>query len=323
MQSKKLTYSVVVPVYRGAQTLELLVSEILQVADFYVDNRHFQLREVVLVDDGSIDESALIIKQLVQLDDRVKGLWLARNYGQHAATIAGIASTNSTWIVTLDEDGQFRPDSIPALFERAVKGNHQLVYGHSSHTSDGAFRKLASGLTKKSIVKWLTSGDLQNFSSFRLIDGFSARAVSAYVGNNTYLDVALSWVVKSIGQCDVVGSTHGGRPSTYNFRKLADHWIRLLTSTGTRPLRLMTIIGFIVSLMGIVGAIAIVIGGISRGYPVAGWASLSAIVLILGGLVLFSLGVLSEYVGVLVRILLGRPLYLVSDHVDGRDDAKH
>lgn len=313
MATSPITFSAVIPVFRGGKTLRQLVGTLIEYGEFTIGSTQLVLQEILLIDDGSSDNSSQVMIELAEEFPVVRNIWLSRNFGQHPATLAGISSSISEWVVTLDEDGQFMPTTIPSLFETALGGGHQLVYGHAGSASEGAFRRSASHLTKKFFAGWLTRGELRRFSSFRLINGFVARSVAAYVGSNTYLDVAFSWVIQSVGHCDVPVNDSTGRPSTYTGPKLLEHWIRLFTSSGTRPLRLVTAIGLLAASFGFAGGIGVLIGRISGRYSVEGWASLAVLMLFIGGLILFSLGVLAEYVGVLVRFALGRPTYLVVD----------
>jgi glycosyltransferase involved in cell wall biosynthesis len=313
VDTSQLTFSAVVPVFRGGETLRHLVVKLLEFGEFRVGKAHIVLREILLVDDGSSDHSSKVMIELAASYPEVRNVWLSRNFGQHPATLAGISSSTSDWVVTLDEDGQFAPESIQDLFTTALSGGHQLVYGHASSASQGVLRNIGSRFTKEIFASWLTRGEVEKFSSFRLINGFVARAVTAYIGSNTYLDVAFSWVVQSIGHCDVPVNVSLGRPSTYTGPRLFEHWVRLFTSSGTRPLRLLTIVGFLASSFGFIGGIAVLVGRFSDRFAVEGWASLAVLIMFMGGLILFSLGVLAEYIGVLVRFALGRPTYLVVD----------
>ena len=114
--------SVVVPVYRGELTLEALIAEIVPLAEPTPTpaGTRFAVCEIVLVHDGAVDGSARVIKSLAAKHPMVLPLWLSRNFGQHAATLAGMASTTGDWVVTLDEDGQHNPREIAALLDAAI-----------------------------------------------------------------------------------------------------------------------------------------------------------------------------------------------------------
>ena len=110
VNTSELTFSAVVPVFRGGETLRNLVVKLLEFGDFRVGKAHIVLREILLVDDGSSDHSSKVMTELAADFPEVRNVWLSRNFGQHPATLAGISSSTSEWIVTLDEDGQFAPE---------------------------------------------------------------------------------------------------------------------------------------------------------------------------------------------------------------------
>src|SRR5436309_7705477 len=122
--------SIVVPVYQGESTLEPLLAEIETLTAVQITRGGVQFRvcEVILVHDGAVDNSDAVMSSLAARLSFVVPVWLSRNYGQHAATLAGVASTSGDWVVTLDEDGQQDPCDIPSLLDVAISKNVQLVY---------------------------------------------------------------------------------------------------------------------------------------------------------------------------------------------------
>src|SRR5688572_22784522 len=126
-----ISLSLVVPVYQGERTLELLVKEVepLTTPATTPAGHAFQVQELVLVHDGAIDRSDRVMEELAARYPFVRLVWLSRNFGQHAATLAGMASSSGDWVVTLDEDGQQAPAEVGALLDRALADQVQLVYG--------------------------------------------------------------------------------------------------------------------------------------------------------------------------------------------------
>jgi undecaprenyl-phosphate 4-deoxy-4-formamido-L-arabinose transferase len=309
------TISVVVPVYRGEQTLEPLVEEMepLTRGIRTPAGRSLRVAEVILVHDGGPDSSDVVIRKLAAANPWVRPVWLSRNFGQHAATIAGMSSTGSEWIATLDEDGQFDPNDIGSLLDVAMEHRAQLVYASPRNSPPhGAVRNLGSNLTKSFATRLLAGGNLGRFSSFRLMLGDVGRGVTAFIGPGVYLDVALSWAFGNTAVCPVMFRQQSDRPSGYSFRKLLSHFWQLVITVGTRPLRLVSLAGVIAAFVGIVVAIVLLIGKLLGDITVPGWTSLTVIVLLLGGANLFALGVVAEYVGAAVSMAMGKPLYLIT-----------
>jgi undecaprenyl-phosphate 4-deoxy-4-formamido-L-arabinose transferase len=308
------TISVVVPVYRGEQTLEPLVDEMGPLTKSFRTpaGRCLRVAEVVLVHDGGPDNSDVVIRKLAAAHPWVRPVWLSRNFGQHVATIAGMSSTGSEWIATVDEDGQFDPRDIGALLDVAMERRAQLVYGRATNPPPhGMVRNVASNLTK-SFATRLLAGNLPRFSSFRLMLGEVGRGVTAFIGPGVYLDVALSWAFGATAVCPVKFRQQSDRPSGYNFRKLASHFWQLVITSGTRPLRLVSLVGVLAALAGGVVAVVVFVEKLLGHITVPGWTSLTVIVLLLGGANLFALGVVAEYVGAAVSMAMGKPLYLIT-----------
>jgi undecaprenyl-phosphate 4-deoxy-4-formamido-L-arabinose transferase len=175
----------------------------------------------------------------------------------------------------------------------------------------GLRRSLASRIAKIAAGVLMGSTAPRNYSSFRLINGSIARGVSAYVGEGVYLDVALGWITERVSTCDVKNQFEYRDKSGYTLKKLLSHLLRLVLSNGTRPLRIVAITGVSIAFFGLAYACLITTQLILYGEPVRGWASLMVALMIIGGLVLLSLGVIAEYVGSAVRAAFGKPNYFV------------
>ena len=309
--------SVVVPVYLGSKTLGTLLEEIRPFVKPTLSpgGIEFQVKEVVLVNDCGPDGSEHTIRELAQQNDWVKAVWLSKNFGQHAATLAGMAATTSEWIITIDEDGQQNPNDFGKLLDTAVANDASLVYAKpTNRPPHGVIRNTFSWMVKNTIFRMLTDGSHRNFNSFRLVSGAVGRTLAAYVGEGVYLDVALTWIVQNVAQCPVELRQETRRESGYSYRRLSSHFWRLVLSSGTRPLRIVGFIGIGSFVAGVAAAAVIVFGKLNYGYAVSGWASVFVALLLMGGLILLVLGVLAEYLGMLVRASIGKPLYVaVSD----------
>ena len=312
--------AVVVPVYQGERTLDRLLEEIrpLMRCAPTSGGHLLEVVEVVLVHDNGPDRSDEVMRRLSSACDAVRPVWLSRNYGQHAATLAGMASTSADWIVTLDEDGQHNPADIPRLLDTALQQQAALVYGEATNPPPhGAFRNMASSFARW-LANKLTSHEIGRYTSYRLVTGELGRAVAAYGGQDIYLDVALSWVVPCSAACPVELRADDQRPSGYALRSLFSHFLRLVISSGTKPLRLVAVAGILASIVGGLASIYLVYARLVHDITVEGWTSVAVAVLVLSGLMLFALGVIAEYIGVGVRMAMGRPSYLiVRDPADG------
>ena len=310
-----LRVSVVIPVYRGEKTLPTAILEILPLTGeaSTPGGIPFKVCEVLLVHDCGPDRSDLALESLSAEYPFVRPVWLSRNFGQHAATLAGMASSTGDWVVTFDEDGQQDPMDVGRMLDYAVENSLQLVYAKPTNPPPhGLVRNMFSRTAKIISSTMLGNGAIGRFNSFRLVDGEIARTLAAYCGNGVYLDVGLFWITGRVGHCPIRLRNEMDRPSGYSYFKLFGHFWSLILTTGTRPLRLITVMGFCSILLAFAIAAYAIYGKIAGSVPVQGWASLLIIVAFFSGSILASLGVIAEYLAVTMGIVMGKPLYVVS-----------
>ena len=310
-----LRVSLVVPVYRGATTLAALVAEVLPLVSGATtpDGRAYVVSEILLVHDCGPDASDTVIERLEESHPSVRAVWLSRNYGQHAATLAGMASATGDWVATIDEDGQQDPVDLGRMLDTAVAGSFQLVYAApTNEPPHGWLRNFCSRTAKRAAASFLGYDAVRRFNSFRLVDGEIARTLAAYCGNGVFLDVGLLWVTGRIGHCPLRLRQEMDRPSGYSYFRLLGHFWNLILTAGTRPLRIITIVGLCSMLFAFGIAACALYGKIVGDIAVQGWASLVIVVAFFSGSILMSLGVIAEYLAVTMGIAMGKPLYVVS-----------
>ena len=307
--------SIVIPVYAGERTLPALVAEIeaLTRPQTTPQGTRFTVCEVLLVHDCGQNQSDKTLEALSAQYPFVQVVWLSKNYGQHAATLAGMASATGDWVVTMDEDRQQNPADIATLLDHALGLSLQLVYAQPvNRPAHGWLRNLLSGSAKAISTRVLGNDSIGRFNSFRLVEGEIARTLAAYCGNGVYLDVGLFWIAGRVGHAPVVLRSDAERPSGYSYLTLMGHFWRLVLTTGTRPLRLITIMGFSSMVLAVLVATYALYAKFYGQVPVQGWTSLLIVVAFFSGSILASLGVIAEYLAVTMGIVMGKPLYVVS-----------
>ena len=313
--------SIVIPVYQGELTLEALVQEIAKLATptRTADGHEFQVTEVLLVHDRGPDRSDEVIRRLAGAHDFIRPVWLSRNFGQHPATLAGMASSSGDWIVTMDEDGQHDPADIGSFLDVALSQGAQLVYADPLNPPPHSMlRNGTSRLAKWVFSTFLTGTSVGDFQSYRLVLGEVGRSVAAYAGSGVYLDVAMGWVAGPTATCPVRLRDEGERQSGYSTRSLLSHFWGLVLSSGTRALRMVSALGVLFAVGGIAYTIWLLVAHFTTDATTQGWTSTMVLVLVSTGAILFSLGVIAEYIGVAVSMAMGKPLYLiVGDPKDG------
>lgn len=311
--------SVVVPVYRGELTLPRVVEELdASTTPFTTPDGHRAVvSEILLVHDHGPDGSAGVIRELAAAHPRVRAVWLSRNFGQHAATLAGMASSGGDWVATMDEDGQHDPAYLPAMLDVAMRERASLVYARPTNAPPhGLVRNTASRGAKRLTNLFAGRVGAEHFHSYRLVLGETARGVAAYAGAGVFLDVALGWVSGPAVTCPVPMREEGGRTSGYSLRTLMSHFWRMVLTSGTRLLRVVSVLGVLFAVGGVGFAGYLVLNRLFGGDVLPGWTSVMVALLISTGALLFSLGVVAEYVGVAVHMAMGRPLYLIVSDPD-------
>lgn len=305
------TLSLVVPVFRGAATIEGLVREALGLrsSDWTPSGRAYTLLEIILVHDCGPDDSDVVLRSLAAESSEVSIVWLARNSGQHAATLAGIAASRGEWVITLDEDGQHDPAVIPELLDAALDSRCHLVYG-VGRAPHRLWRRAGSRLAK-GVFRFASggAGPASEFSSFRLILGEIARYVGATAGPWVYLDVALSWSISRVATHHVRLRAEGRPAISYSWSRLVQHFLQMLASLGVRPLSLIFLGGLASGTIGVGFAALTVIQRVTGVVDLPGWSSLMATLLIGFGVTLAAIGIVAAFLGVVVTIMLGRPAY--------------
>jgi undecaprenyl-phosphate 4-deoxy-4-formamido-L-arabinose transferase len=310
--------SVVIPVYQGERTLTQVIAELVPYTHGAVSpgGIAYRVTEVILVHDNGPDHSDAVMRRLEAEHPFVSIVWLSRNFGQHAATIAGMAVSKGRWIVTMDEDGQHDPAAIGAFLDTAVEQRAGVVYARfTNDRPHGLMRSTASKSSKRMLERVFDTPDASQFQSYRLVRGDMGRKLASFAVTGVYLDVALSWVTNRVATAPTELRTADGRVSSYGFRSLFGYFWRMVLTSGTRGLRLVSIFGAALAVIGLAVAVYVVvslIAGANTGTE--GWASLIVVVLLCSGAILVSLGVIAEYIGVSLNVAMGRPLYLVVDN---------
>ncbi|NKY52983.1 glycosyltransferase [Nocardia vermiculata] len=317
--------SVVIPVYRGEDTVAGLVAELheLSLPSVTPQGTPFAVTEIVLVHDHGPDRSDVVLQQLSARYPQVRTIWLSRNFGQDAATIAGMAAAGGDWVVTMDEDGQHDPGCIAAFLDTALSRRADLVYSKPTNTRPhGVLRNLGSRGAKLALATVFAFPDSTRFESYRLIRGDIARRLADIACNGVYLDVALTWVVDNTAQVPVRLRAEGRPESGYNYRRLFSLFWKMVLCSGTRGLRLVSLLGVSLAVAGAaMAAVVICRALIGSGGDPEGWASTIVVLLLVSGAILFSLGLIAEYLGLALHVLVGKPLYLTVDAPAPRPSA--
>jgi undecaprenyl-phosphate 4-deoxy-4-formamido-L-arabinose transferase len=301
--------SVVIPVYNSQASLPALVERLAAVLPAVTDRY-----EVVLVNDGSRDDSWDGICEAARKHAWVRGINLMRNYGQHNALLAGIRAARFAVVVTMDDDLQHPPEEIPRLLE-ALGHRHDLVYGVPASAEHGVSRAASSRLARLWLHRVLGVGVASHAGAFRAFRTVLREGFAQYDGPAVAIDALLAWTTTRIATVEVRHDPRRHGRSQYGWLKLVRLALDLTTTFRTWPLRLASLVGFVVMLLGL-GALAFVLASyLMTGQPLSVFRFSAAIMAIFSGAQLFTLGILGEYVARIHHRVLREPSYVVRERV--------
>lgn len=302
------TLSIVVPVYRSAQILPQLIEQI-----------HTEMRkegwadsfELLLVNDASPDSSWQIIHSLAQTHNFIKGISLRRNFGQHNAIMAGLNHTSGNYIVLMDDDLQHPPEAIGNIV-RALSEGYDVCYTRYQNRQHASWKKWGSRLNDLVANRLLGKPDGLYLSSFKGLRKEIVQEIIRYDGPYAYVDGLILDVTRSITSIDIEHQPRLEGEGNYNLRRSFSLWLKMATSFSVLPLRLATYTGFTLAAVSLVMIIFVIAQKLIHPDLPAGWASLIATVLFIGGVQTFCIGVMGEYLGRTYLKLNHKPQFVVA-----------
>lgn len=306
--------SVVSPVYRAEACLHELHRRLVASLSTITDRF-----EIVLVEDGSPDQSWSIIEQIAAADPRVRGVQLARNFGQHHAISAGLAESRGKWVVVMDCDLQDRPEEIPALYARAREG-FDCVLARRARRQDRWSKRLGSWAFYK-IFNYLTDlnydGSVANFSIVRrrVVDEMLrlGEATRFYGGFLAILGFKKAFI-------DVQHDPRFSGESSYTFMRLMRLASNVILAHSNKPLRLCIEAGMLLSGLSFLAAVGYFLHTLTHGTPVMGWPTLIISIYFSTGAIIFTLGVIGLYIDRIFAEVKRRPLYVIRRRTTDDDD---
>jgi undecaprenyl-phosphate 4-deoxy-4-formamido-L-arabinose transferase len=298
--------SVVVPVYNGGALLDELLRALREAL------RDVGPHEVIVVDDGSEDETWATVERLADRHAEVRALRLMRNYGQHNALLAGIRAARHDVTVTIDADLQYPPAVIPELVARLGEG-YDVVYGTAGRRTEGLVRRLAARVARR-VLRSVMGVDV-TFSSFRAFSTRLRDGFAEFRGPYVSIDVLLSWSTVRFASVPVTQEPRREGRSSYSAGKLATLALTMLTGFSTRPLRLASLVGFAFTLLGLVLLGYVVVRYFVSGRVVPGFPFLASVISIFAGAQLFALGIIGEYLARVHMRVLDPPTYAIREEL--------
>ena len=304
--------SIIIPVYNEEDNLNELYKRLKTVI---VENFAELEYEIIFVDDGSTDRSFEVIKSLHEKDRNVFGIQFSRNFGHHIAIMAGIQNASGNFTVLMDGDLQDKPEEIPKLYNKLKEG-FNLVIGIRDKRKDIFIKKFFSKCFFE-VMKMLADINIpENQTMLRIFDDKVLKELKKIKESHIFLAGLFAWIGFKQGTCLVTHDKRMNGKSKYNFVKSMILATDAILSFSSKPLSYISISGLIISVLAVVYGIFIILMKLIYGFGLTGWPSIIAVTTFIGGITLFSIGVLGLYIGRLYRQSLNRPLYICNEKTD-------
>jgi dolichol-phosphate mannosyltransferase len=302
------TLSIVIPIYNEEKNIFLLYERLCNVLS--LSGESFEL---IFVNDGSRDNSMVLIKTLSEQDSRVKFIDFSRNFGHQVAVSAGLDYTQGEAVVIIDADLQDPPELILDMYHKMQEG-YEVVYAKRKKREGESFLKLWTAKMFYRLLAKITSISIPvDTGDFRIISRRVVDILRKMPERNKYLRGQISWVGFRQTYIEYNRSERAHGETGYTYRKMIRFALDGITSFSNFPLKVASIVGFIVSGIAFVVMIFALYAYFFTKTAVPGWASLITSVLFLGGIQLISIGIIGEYISRINADVRNRPLYIVND----------
>jgi glycosyltransferase involved in cell wall biosynthesis len=303
--------SVVVPVFNEGSLIDELVKRVIKSVKTITQDF-----ELIIVDDGSKDNTWSLIENEAKTEWRIKGIKFSRNFGHHYAITAGLHNSNGEWVVVMDGDLQDRPEVIPELYEKAQEG-YDVVFVSRQNRQEGKLYLLAQNIFYL-ILRVLSGMDFNSRqANFSIISRKVVEAFKTFPENARFYGSTIKWLGFNGTQ---IFADHGQRLSgspSYTIKKRIKLASDIIFSFSERPLKFAMASGILMALFSALIGMRVIYNSIVFGYSVVGWASLISVVFFSTGMILMVAGVTGIYVGKVFKEVKDRPLYIIDLTTEG------
>lgn len=312
---KKVSF--VIPCYRSEHTLPHVVKEIEEKMKTLKQYEY----DLILVNDCSPDDTFGTIRTLCREHKNIKGISFAKNFGQHAALMAGLRHSDGDYVVCLDDDGQTPADEVDKLLEKLEEG-YDAVYAKYEHKQHSAFRNMGSKVNELMTRVMLNKPADLYVSSYFAVKKFVVDDMVRYENSYPYVIGLVLRATKNITNVTVNHREREEGSSGYNVKKLLGLWFNGFTAFSVKPLRIATAIGAVSAVVGFLyGAFTIIKRLVNPDVPMGFSSTMSAIVFF-GGMIMLMLGLIGEYVGRIYISLNNSPQYVIREIINpGKEES--
>lgn len=310
--------TILIPAYNEEEVLDKLMERLVNLAN-KTTGYNF---EFLFINDGSKDKTLQIIRDYATKDPRVSYINLSRNFGKEIGMIAGLDHVQGDATVVIDADLQDPPELIPQMISLWEDGYDDVYAKRQSREGETWFKKFTSKMYYKTLQKVTRIPIQEDTGDFRLLDRRVVEALKLFRESQRNTKAMFSWVGFNKKEILYSRDPRAAGETKWNYLKLVELAIDGITSFTTAPLRLSTYVGAAVSSFAFLYLIYLVVRTIFFGIDLAGYPSMMAVILFLGGVQLISLGIIGEYIGRIFNETKQRPLYLVEEYHNGQVPKK-
>lgn len=314
---EKRLLSFVIPCYRSEKSISRVVDELITEVEKRSDIFDY---EITLVNDCSPDNVFEVIRGLCGDNPKIKAISFSRNFGQHAALMAGYRFSSGEIIITLDDDGQAPVECVYRLVDKLDEG-FDAVFGEYSSVKQNAFRRVGSHLNQFMAHAMIGQPHGVVGNSFFAMRGFVAKEMIKYDKSFPYIGGLIFRTTVNVTNVAVNQRERIEGRSGYNLFKLVKLWLNGFTAFSVMPLRISTVIGAFCALIGFVYGIITIIRKILNPDIMMGYSSTMAVVLFVGGVIMMMLGMIGEYIGRIYICINNSPQYVIKDMINNEEKS--
>lgn len=308
------TISFLIPCYRSEATLSAVVREI---KDTMAEMAQYDF-EIVLINDCSPDNTFDVIKRLCAEDPRITGISLSKNFGQHAALMAGMRRAQGDIVVCLDDDGQTPANEVGKLLAE-IEAGRDAVYASYANKQHSLFRRFGSRLNNSMASALLGKPPRLQVTSYFAVTRFVVDEILRYTNPYPYVIGLVLRATNNISNVEVPHKSRETGKSGYTFTKLVSLWINGFTTFSVKPLRIATVIGTLFAAAGFIFSIVTMIRKLINNSIQAGWPSMICTIMIASGLPMLMIGLVGEYIGRVYISINQSPQYVVREVVGEKE----
>jgi len=311
--------AIIIPIFNEEEILNKSVKEFLKILENLIISKKVSKDScIVFVDDGSRDSSWKIIENIVENNSNVKGIKLSRNFGQQNAILAGLFSINADMFITVDVDLQDDINIIPLMVEEFLKGN-DIVYGVRKSRKEDTFFKRFTAESFYKLMVLMGVNIIPNHSEYRLLSKRAVESLKSFKERNLFLKGIIPLLGYNSSKIYYDRHKRIGGETKYPVSKLLSLAWEGITSFSVIPLKLITIIGFIIFFFSMILSIWALYMKLFTDTAVPGWASTVLPIYFIGGIELLALGVIGEYIGKIYKETKRRPLFIIDKKISKED----